>query len=159
MQRSQVQDNNQQQAKNRITSDQSLKWAAVGLSVVGLVVSSYLVYIKFDPGSLLCTGVGDCAAVNASRYSEIGPVPVAVLGVLAYLFLLVSLLLESRFAFIEEWGPAAQFMTALAGTLYSAYLTYIEVAVIEKICPYCVTSAVVITVILVITSFRLRRYF
>jgi uncharacterized membrane protein len=159
MQRSQVQDNNQEQANTRITSDQFLKWAAVALSIIGLAVSSYLVYIKFDPDSLLCTGVGDCAAVNASRYSEIGPVPVAVLGALAYLFLLVTLLLENRFSLIEEWGPAAQFMTALAGTLYSAYLTYIEVAVIEKICPYCVTSAVVITILLVISSIRLRRYF
>lgn len=139
-------------------SDQNLRRAALVLSILGLVVSLYLVYIKFNPSSTLCVGVGDCEAVNNSIYSEVRGIPVAVLGALAYAGLLALLLLEPRLEFLETWGPVVVFGLALAGTLYSAYLTYIEVAVIHKICPYCVTSAVVITLILVAASIRLRRY-
>ena len=139
-------------------SDQNLRRAALVLSILGLVVSLYLIYIKFNPSSTLCVGVGDCEAVNNSIYSEVRGIPVAVLGALAYAGLLALLLLEPRWDLVETWGPVAVFGLALAGTLYSAYLTYIEVAVIHKICPYCVTSAVVITLILIAASIRLRRY-
>lgn len=139
-------------------SDQNLRRAALVLSILGLVVSLYLIYIKFNPSSTLCVGVGDCEAVNNSIYSEVRGIPVAVLGALAYAGLLALLLLEPRWELAEMWGPIAVFGLALAGTLYSAYLTYIEVAVIHKICPYCVTSAVVITLILIAASIRLRRY-
>ncbi len=139
-------------------TDQNLRRVALVLSIIGLVVSLYLVYIKFYPSSTLCVGVGDCEAVNNSIYSEVRGIPVAVLGALAYAGLLAILLLEPRWNLAELWGPIAAFGLALAGTLYSAYLTYIEVAVIHKICPYCVTSAVVITLILVAASIRLRRY-
>jgi uncharacterized membrane protein len=141
-----------------MTSDTLLRRFATGLAVVGLLVALYLVYIKINPTSLFCVGAGDCEAVNTSVYSEILGIPIAVLGSLAYAVLLGVLLLESRLAFLEEWGALIGFGMALAGTLYSAYLTYIEVAVIHKICPYCVTSAVVMTILLIVFSIRLRKY-
>lgn len=135
-----------------------LRRASIVLSIVGLLVALYLVYFKINPSSALCTGAGDCEAVNASVYSEIRGIPMAVLGALAYAFLIGVLVLESRSSFLEEWGPLVVFGTALIGVLYSAYLTYIEVAVIHKICPYCVTSAIVMTIIFVLSIVRLRRY-
>jgi uncharacterized membrane protein len=125
--------------------------------LVGLAVSLYLTYIKVNPASLLCTGVGDCEAVNSSAYSEIRGIPIALLGALAYAAILGTLLLEKRSPFLSEWGPVVIFGMAFAGTLYSAYLTYIEIAVLEKICPYCVTSAVAITAICVLSGVRLKR--
>lgn len=141
-----------------MTSETLLRRASVVLSIVGLLVSLYLTYFKINPSSALCTGAGDCEAVNASVYSEIAGIPVAVLGALAYAFLIGVLALEKKFSFLEEWGALVVFGTALAGTLYSAYLTYIEVAVIHKICPYCVVSAVVMTLIFIISAIRLRKY-
>jgi len=138
-------------------SDTLLRRASIVLSIAGLLVALYLVYFKINPSSALCTGAGDCEAVNASVYSAIRGIPVAALGALAYAFLIGVLLLERRSEVVEEWGPLAVFGTALAGVLYSAYLTYIEVAVIHKICPYCVTSAVVMTLIFILSAFRLRR--
>ena len=140
------------------SADLWLRRAAIALSVIGLIVASYLVYAKYNPASALCTGAGDCAAVNASRWSEIYGIPVAAFGAAAYLFLLVVLLLENRHALLQSWGPLAVFGAALSGTLYSAYLTYIELAVIHQVCPYCVTSAVVMTLIFLISIPRLRRY-
>ncbi len=133
--------------------------SALVFSLIGLVVSSYLVYIKLFPASPFCMGVGDCEAVNASVYSEIHGIPIAVFGALAYAAILACLLLESRIGFLKEWGPLIEFGLAFIGTLYSAYLTYIELAVIHKICPYCVTSAIMITLICIIAGFRLEKAF
>ncbi len=139
-------------------TDVHLRRITIALSIIGLGVALYLVYIKFNPTSLFCVGIGDCEAVNTSVYSEIAGIPIAALGALAYAFLLGTLLLESKSKLAEQWGPLAVFGAALAGLLYSAYLTYIEIAVIHKICPYCVTSAVVMTLIFIIAIPRLKRY-
>lgn len=138
--------------------DQMLRRAGIVLSLIGLLVALYLVYIKFDPASTLCLASGGCEKVNTSMYSEVRGIPVAALGALAYVILLGIFLFETRFALLEEYGPVVAFGLALAGVLYSAYLTYLEVVVIKSICPYCVTSAVVMTLILVVTTLRLRRY-
>jgi uncharacterized membrane protein len=140
------------------SADLWLRRASIALGVIGLIVAAYLVYIKYNPSSALCTNAGDCEAVNASRWSEINGIPVAAFGAAAYLFLLGVLLFENRHALLQSWGPLAVFGAALAGTLYSGYLTYIEIAVIHKICPYCVTSAVVMTLIFILSIPRLRRY-
>ncbi len=139
-------------------SDSLLRRITLILSVVGLAVALYLVFIKFFPTSTFCISAGGCETVNTSVYSEIYGVPIAALGALAYAFLAVLLLLETRVALVEEWGPLVVFGTALAGVIYSAYLTYIEVAVLHAICPYCVTSAVVMTLIFIAASLRLRKY-
>jgi uncharacterized membrane protein len=129
------------------------RWEMI-FALIGLIVSLYLTYIKVFPSAPFCFGVGDCEAVNTSVYSAIRGIPIAIFGALAYITLLACLLLESRLPLLNEWGPIAEFGLALAGTLYSAYLTYIEVAVLFKICPYCVTSAVMMTLIFFISVFR-----
>ncbi len=139
-------------------TDARLRWYSLVLAILGLIVASYLVYIKFNPASSLCTGVGGCASVNASIYSELMGLPVAAYGAAAFALVLGVLLFETRSSLLREWGPLVVFGIALAGTLYSAYLTYIEIAVIKAICPYCVTSAIIITLIFLVSIFRLRRY-
>jgi uncharacterized membrane protein len=124
------------------------------LSLIGLGVALYLVYIKLFPASPFCMGVGDCEAVNTSIYSEVLGIPIAVFGALAYAVIFLIALLEPRIALLGEWGPVAEFGIAFAGMLYSAYLTYIELYVIHKICPYCVTSAVLITLLTLISAPR-----
>jgi uncharacterized membrane protein len=138
--------------------DTLLRRLGIALSILGLLVALYLVYIKFNPASTFCAGVGDCEAVNTSIYSEINGIPIAALGALAYAFILGVFLLENRFDFLEQWGPMIIFGASLAGVLYSAYLTYLELAVIHKICPYCMTSAGVMTIIFIFSSIRLRKY-
>lgn len=118
----------------------------VGLAVAGLLVSLYLTWVKLAHATAFCAGVGDCETVQNSAYSEIGGIPVAMLG--AGMYALVILLLwvrrtGSRSVAELAWG--AQFALLLAGVLFSAYLTYIELFVIYAICPWCVTSALLVT--------------
>jgi uncharacterized membrane protein len=49
------------------------------------------------------------------------------------------------------------FGISFAGVLFSAYLTYIEVAVLHAICPYCILSAIVMVILLALTITRLVR--
>lgn len=135
----------------------NLRWVLVGLSIVGLLVSLYLLWIKIYPQDPFCTGFGDCEAVNLSVYSTVRGIPVALFGALAYAAILLILLFENRIAILHEWGTVAVFGLSFAGTLYSLYLTYIELFVIYKVCPYCVTSAVVIALICVISGVVLAK--
>ena len=137
---------------------QPLRAAMMVLSVLGLLIASYLIYIKISPTAPFCGGIGDCEAVNTSIYSTFYGIPIAVFGALGYAALFAVLFLEGRAAFFSAYGPILVFGISLMGTLYSAYLTYIELWVIHKICPYCAASAVVMTVIFILSILRLRDF-
>jgi uncharacterized membrane protein len=131
-------------------------WLSLGLSLVGLGVSAYLTWVKLSGNTASCGNVGDCESVNNSRYAVIGGVPIALFGALSYLVLLALLAAEHR---RPQWAEGARltvFGVSLIGTLYSAYLTYIEVAVLRAICPYCVVSALAMTAVLILCVQRLR---
>lgn len=144
-------------AEQKLSRDSALRRAVIILSILGLAVALYLVYYKLFPTSAFCVNIGDCEAVNTSIYSELFGIPVAAFGAAGYLAILLATLLENRSPFFQEWASIAGFGLALVGFLYSAYLTYIELFVIFKICPYCVASAVIMTAIFALTSIRLRK--
>jgi uncharacterized membrane protein len=128
-------------------------------SIIGLIDSLYLIWEKISGNPALCIqGLGDCYSVNNSIYSEFLGIPVAVLGAGAYLLILIVLFLEPKNSFFESNSTLIVFAITLSGTLFSAYLTYIEVAVLRKICPFCVVSAVTMLVLLVFSVLRLIKY-
>ena len=135
----------------------SRAWVSAVLAVLGAADSAYLTWIKVANTRAFCSNVGDCDAVNSSIYSEVAGIPIALFGLGAYLAILAVLLLEDRTPALSEWGPLVVFGLALTGTLYSAYLTYVELFVIFAVCPYCVASAVLISGILVLSVVRLIR--
>jgi len=101
-----------------------------------------------------CAGLGDCAFVQASSYAKVFGIPIALLGFLAYLVIL-ALAVAAYFFLDEERGTLAQqalFGLALAGTLYSAYLTFIEAFVLHAYCIYCLISAFSITAICILVG-------
>ena len=125
------------------------------LGMVGLIDSLYLSWVKFSGKYALCGPIGDCESVNSSKYSEIAGIPIAFLGVAAYLVILVVLFLEARSDFWKVNSPLLVFGISLTGVLYSAYLTYLEIAVIRAICPYCVVSAIVLVILLMLSVQRM----
>lgn len=127
----------------------------IALAVAGLLVAGYLTYVYVADVDALCSGVGGCDAVKNSRYSSLAGIPVPVIGVVGYAAILGVLLLEETDSILAEHGPILVFGMSLFGTLYSAYLTYLELAVIRAVCPYCVVSAVIMTAILGIAVYRL----
>ncbi len=125
------------------------------LAGIGLLDSLYLSWVKIVNSQVYCGTSGQCETVNSSSYSEIFGIPIAYLGLGAYLVILALLTLELRGPFWKENSPLALFGISLVGVIYSAYLTYIEIAVLQAICPYCVVSAIVMLSLFIIAIIRL----
>lgn len=136
------------------------KWtyrASVALSILGLAVSIYMTIYKITSNNRMCLGSGDCATVNSSIYSEVNGIPVALIGVLGYLAILAVHYLETKPGFFKQNGTMTIFGLALTGFLFTVYLIYVEIALIEAICPFCVTSQIAMTLIFLISLVRLIR--
>jgi len=73
----------------------------------------------------------------------------------AFLAIAGILLLEPRLKIARENGPLAIFGISLAGVVFTAYLTWLEIYVIHAICPFCVASAVIIALIFIMAIIRL----
>jgi len=127
--------------------------------MLGVLDSIYLLIYKFSSNDKLCLGSGDCATVNYSPYSEIYGIPVSLLGVIGYAAIVAVLALESRLRLLQEYGRLANFGMSLVGVLFSAYLTYVEAFILHAYCPFCVTSAIIITVIFIVSIIRLIKTF
>ena len=136
------------------------KWlyrASVTLVIVGLLVSIYMTIYKVTSNDSMCLGSGDCSTVNASKYSEVNGIPVAVLGILGYAAILAVHYFENRNRFFKQNGTLMIFGMALTGFIFTVWLIYIEIALLGAICPFCVTSQVAMTIIFIIAVMRLIR--
>ena len=130
-------------------------WISFVLACLGVLDAAYLLIYKLTNNNAMCLGNGGCHDVNFSAYSEIGGIPVSLFGIAAFLVIAGILLLEPRTKFMAENGPLAIFGISLAGVAFSAYLTWLEIYVIHAICPFCVASAVIITLIFILAIIRL----
>ena len=135
----------------------ALFWATMVLSLLGAVDAIYLLIYKLTGNPQMCLGNGGCHNVNFSPYSEINGIPVSVFGLAAYLAIVCILILEARLKFAKENGPLAIFGISLGGVAFTVYLTYLELYVINAICPFCVASALIITFIFVLAIIRLVK--
>ena len=136
------------------------KWLyriSVALAVLGLLVSIYMTIYKVTSNNSMCLGSGDCSTVNASKYSEVNGIPVAVFGVIGYAAILAVLYLENRNRFFKQNGTLLIFGMALTGFLFTLWLIYVEVAILRALCPFCVTSQTAMTLIFIIAVIRLIR--
>lgn len=135
--------------------DGKLRRSSILLAFLGLLDSIYLVWVKYTGAYALCGPIGNCESVNTSQYSEIFGIPISLLGAGTYAIIIVLLLLENRGQFWAEFGSMIVFGMSLIGVLYSIYLTYIEIAVLKAICPYCVISAIILVILLLLSGIRL----
>lgn len=137
--------------------DKKLYWGAIISAAAGAAVSIYMTIYKLTDNNSMCLGSGDCATVNASKYSEVYGIPLGVIGLAGYLGILLMLWLEKRHPLGKEYGNLLAMGMSFAGFVYSIYLTYLELYVIKAICPFCVASAVAITLCFIFTFIRFVR--
>jgi uncharacterized membrane protein len=137
----------------------TIRKTAIGLAIIGLLDSAYLTWIKYAHQEAICAGIGDCELVNSSAYSELGGLPIALYGAAAYLVLLVLYIFENKSGFFEDNSVTLVFGITFIGLLYSGFLTYVEIAILHAICPYCVVSAIVIVILFILSAIRLKREF
>jgi uncharacterized membrane protein len=133
------------------SGEAALRIAIAVVALAGLGVSAYLTALRYadqDPSCVIGSG---CTTVQDSEYAEIAGIPVAVLGLVAYAGLLLAALLPG------PPGRALGLFTAIVGVGFSAWLTYAELFLIEAICFWCVISAILMVVALLLTAARAFR--
>jgi uncharacterized membrane protein len=122
---------------------------AIGLvALVGVGVATYLVYVHYAGIEPFCVSGGGCEKVQSSEYADFLGVPVALLGLVGYLLIIGSLFVPG------DLGRAATAALALTGFGFSVYLTYLELYKIEAICQWCVASATLMTILMVLSMIR-----
>jgi uncharacterized membrane protein len=129
------------------------------LALAGIFISLYLTLYKLGIIGELSCSIGSCETVNTSRWSRFLGLPVAAWGLLFYLDVFAVATLSTFPRFEDERAFSIVLVAeSVVGVLFSAWLTYLELGVIHAICIWCVTSAVIVTVILITSVADLREF-
>jgi uncharacterized membrane protein len=123
------------------------------LAIAGLAVAGYLTFVEAQAVAAVCGPVGDCNAVQTSSYSRLfGVAPVGLIGMVGYAAILV-VWLWGRFGSgrLADYAPLALHGMTIFAVVFSLYLTFLEPFVIKAVCMWCLTSAVVITLIMLLS--------
>lgn len=134
----------------------SMRWTEPAfplLCLAGLGVAGYLTYVETQAVQAICGPVGDCNTVQSSPYARLfGVLPVGVLGFMGFLAILAAWLYprlrRDRWA---RYAPLPVLGMTVFGVLFSIYLTYLELFVIKAVCIWCLTSAVIMTLLLLLS--------
>jgi uncharacterized membrane protein len=128
-------------------------WLVIVLAAIGFAVAAYLANVETTGSSAVCGPVGNCNAVQESEYAKLLGIPIGVLGMLGY-GAIAALWVVSRVA-RGTLADAALLLIgvgAWVGTLFSIYLTFLEPFVIGATCMWCITSAVVMLLLLWVSA-------
>jgi uncharacterized membrane protein len=126
----------------------ALRVSSAVVGAIGLGIAGYLTAVHYDGGAPVCAVSHGCATVQLSDYAELAGIPVALLGVIGYAGILLTLLRD------DESARAATVFLALGGAGFSAWLTYVEVAKLDAICIWCVGSAICMTLLAALSVAR-----
>ncbi|NQV11851.1 vitamin K epoxide reductase family protein [Candidatus Uhrbacteria bacterium] len=133
------------------TKNKIPKWLVPGMllvSFLGFLDSLYLTIQHYSGEEITCNIVHGCEIVTNSVYSMIGPVPVALLGVLYYLAIMLAVLIYWDTGRIKIMKLAGLMTTA--GFVMSLYFLAIQAFVLNAFCQYCLVSAMTSTVLFIL---------
>jgi uncharacterized membrane protein len=133
-------------------SDRALRAGVAVVALGGTAIAAYLTYVHYRPSALICTASGGCETVQESSYATLLGVPVALLGLCAYLAVLALVVYDSELARV---GAATIALTAVG---FSVYLVSLQAFVIDAWCIWClVNDLVVVPLLAVLTVWRVVR--
>src|SRR6478672_12404305 len=136
-----------------MASERILRRLSAGVAIAGIGVATYITIADAGGGAPQCLAGGHgCATVAESHYSHIAGINVAVFGIVGYVLLLAAA------ATPGDLGRFGGLLLALVGFGFSAYLTYLELFVINAVCQWCVASAVLMTLLFVVSALRAFGY-
>ncbi len=128
-------------------------WAIPALCAIGIGVAGYLAYVETARVTAVCGPVGDCNTVQQSEYARLfGVLPVGILGLIGYAMILAAWSI-ARYANGSPADMAVLSLFAMTafGTLFSIYLTFLEPFVIGATCAWCLTSAILMTILMLLS--------
>ena len=134
-------------------NEQTIQRAGAALAAVGIAIAAYITIADAGGGAPACIAGGHgCQTVADSSYAHVGGVAVSVIGIAGYVAILGAMLWPG------DAGRFAALALTLIGFAFSVYLTYLELAVIDAICQWCVASAVVMTALFALSVVRAVRF-
>ena len=143
------------------TQSNRINIAFLVLCVIGIGIASYLTWTHYTDTPILCTADHSCDTVNRSSYAYFPPtwgIPVSVLGLVGYLILTGLTIARLRSVSLTGRSSSrldlALFIVTFGGVIFSAYLTAMEIWVINAICWWCVSSATIMTILFVTSVTR-----
>jgi uncharacterized membrane protein len=147
---------------NQISRARSkLSWSTLILIFIGIGVAAYLSFVETSGTQAVCGPVGDCNTVQQSPYATLfGLIPIGTLGLIGYAMLLAAWFASGlQNVLYANLAKIMFFLLALAGTLFSIYLTFLEPFVIGATCMWCLSSAVIMTLLLILSTDAARFAF
>ncbi len=111
-----------------------------GLDVVGLLIASYLSSVELQGGVPVCGVAHGCEVVAGGRYAWIGPLPVAVYGVVLSL-----VLLSLAVAWIRTDNPTLldlHYGLSLVGVIFELYFVYVQLSILKTLCIWCASYGI-----------------
>jgi uncharacterized membrane protein len=127
----------------------ALRRAMLVVNVLGIALAAYLTYIHYAGLNPICTLGNSCIRVQTSVWSKLDGVPVALIGLIGYVAILLSQLVGDR-----EQTRLATLGLAVIGFAFSAYLAYREIFSIHAICEECMTSFGLVTLLMIGAAIR-----
>jgi uncharacterized membrane protein len=129
------------------------EWLIPALCFTGLVVAGYLAYVETAQVAAVCGPVGDCNTVQQSEYARLfGVLPIGVLGLIGYAAISAAWWIERRgHAPFDRLAAFALVIMTVGGMLFSIYLMFLEPFVIGATCAWCLTSAILMTALLLLS--------
>jgi len=126
----------------------------LALSVLGLVDSAYQTYTHYAGSGLLgCSASGDaCVVVQHSAEAYVFGIPVAVLGMVFYVFV-VAIMSPWAWRWAQREVYLIRLAAMLAGIGFVLYLLYAELFLIGSICLYCTSVHAITFALFVLTAF------
>ena len=121
------------------------------LALLGLGITGYLSWTELMGDAPSCVIGGGCATVQNSEYAQIFGVSLSYLGFITYALMLASAIIPGF------WGRLLGIVTSVGGVLFSLWLLYAELFLIEAICPWCVASLVVMILALAVAITRVVK--
>ena len=128
-----------------------LRIISIILALAGIGISIYLTWVHYSDVNPVCTSGTSCIKVQNSDYADVQGIPVALLGIIGYSLILISLIIKHKYSIM-----VTIFLTTI-GVGFSLYLTYLELFVINAICEWCVISAIIMIILFILSWIRAFR--
>ncbi len=126
----------------------------------GLLVAFYLLLYHNGTVAGICAAQGfeDCGRVSGPEapYSSIGPIPVALIGLVGYVAIFLLTWLPAWLPALERYLPELLVGVIGLALVFTAGLTALEIFVIHAVCRYCLVSAGIIVVMFLLAISYLR---
>jgi uncharacterized membrane protein len=130
-------------------SERGVRVASAALALAGVGITGYLLSVRASGAQLVCS-TGGCETVQSSPYAEVFGVPVAALGLGAYVVMLCAAVAR---------GEAARLVgavVALAAVAFGGYLLVVQLVVVHAVCEWCLASDGVSAALAALALLRLR---